>query len=100
MDGETAFLAGVARANSVTEVVLGPAAGYPPDHHVIFDQPRVADYRAGVPDIAIALRRLLNDTALCRRMGEAGRARVVARFDYRLVARKLVAILSEHLGVA
>jgi hypothetical protein len=31
-------------------------------------------------------------------MGEAGRARAVARFDYRLVAGKLVAILSEQMG--
>jgi glycosyltransferase involved in cell wall biosynthesis len=51
-----------------------------------------------VPDIAAALRLLLNDPQLRQRMGQAGRARAVARFDYRLVARQLVAILSEHLG--
>jgi glycosyltransferase involved in cell wall biosynthesis len=42
---------------------------------------------------------LLNDSGLRSRMGAAGRARVVARFDYRFVARKLAAILSAHLGV-
>jgi glycosyltransferase involved in cell wall biosynthesis len=99
VDGETAFLAGVARSNTVTEAVLGPAAGYPPDTHVIFDRPRVADYRASVPDIAVALHKLLNDPALRQRMGAAGRTRAVERFDYRLVARQLVAILAEHLGM-
>jgi len=100
VDGETAFLAGVAQENTITEAVLGPAAGYPPGHRVIFDRPRVADYRASVPDIAAALRLLLNDPPLRERMGRAGRARAVARFDYRLVARQLVDILSEKLGLA
>jgi glycosyltransferase involved in cell wall biosynthesis len=99
VDRETAFLAGVAQENTITEAVLGPAAGYPPGHHVIFDRPRVADYRASVPDIADALRLLLNDPGLRQRMGAAGRARAVARFDFRLVARQLVDILSDHLGV-
>ena len=95
--GETAFLAGVAQENTIIEAVLGPAAGYPPGHRVRFDRPRVADYRASVPDIAAALRLLLNDPALRRRMGEAGRLRATQRFDYRQVARSLVAILEQHL---
>jgi glycosyltransferase involved in cell wall biosynthesis len=98
--GETAFLAQVAQANTITQTELGPAAGYPAGHVVHFDQPRVADYRASVPDLADALRLLLNDAGLRDRMGAAGRARVVARFDYRFVAQKLAAILSAHLGVA
>jgi glycosyltransferase involved in cell wall biosynthesis len=97
--GETAYLAQVAQANTITQTELGPAAGYPAGHVVHFDQPRVADYRASVPDLADALRLLLNDSGLRDRMGAAGRARVVARFDYRFIARKLAAILSAHLGV-
>jgi glycosyltransferase involved in cell wall biosynthesis len=98
--GETAFLAGVAQENTITEAVLGPAAGYPPGHIVRFDRPRVADYRASVPDIACALRLLLGDAQLRQTMGAAGRARVTARFDYRLVAAQLVAILTDKLGLA
>jgi glycosyltransferase involved in cell wall biosynthesis len=97
--GETAFLARVAQANTITQAALGPAAGYPDGHVVRFDRPRVADYRASVPDLAVALRLLLNDPGLRNRMGAAGRARVAARFDYRVVARKLAAILAAHLGV-
>ena len=77
----------------------GPRGRLSPRPHVIFDRPRVADYRASVPDIADALRLLLNDPGLRQRMGAAGRARAVARFDFRLVARQLVDILSDHLGV-
>jgi glycosyltransferase involved in cell wall biosynthesis len=97
--GETAFLAGVAEEISITEAVLGPAAGYETGHRVVFDRPRVVDYRADVGDIATALRLLLNDPALRRRMGEAGRKRVVERFDYRRVARHLLGILSDRLGL-
>jgi glycosyltransferase involved in cell wall biosynthesis len=91
--GETALLAGVAQENTIAEAVLGPAAGYPPGYRVRFDRPRVADYRASVPDLAASLRLLLNDPTLRRRLGEAGRKRVTGRFDYRQVARSLVAIL-------
>ncbi len=92
--GETAFLAGVAETIRVAGAVLGPEAGFPPDHHIVFDPPRVADYRASVPDIATFLQRLLTDPALRQQMGEAGRRRAVEHFDYRHVARRLMAILA------
>ena len=91
--GETAFLARVAQEIRITEAVLGPEAGFEPGHRVVFEKPRVSDYRASVPDIAEYLKLLLNDTDLCRRMGEAGRRRAVERYDYRLVARRLMEIL-------
>jgi len=97
--GETAFLAGVAEAISITDAVLGPAAGYEEGHRVVFDQPRVVDYRADVDDIAAGLRTLLNDPGLRQRMGAAGRERVVARFDHRRVAQRLLDILAEQLGL-
>jgi glycosyltransferase involved in cell wall biosynthesis len=93
--GETAFLARVAEEIRITETVLGPEAGFEPGHRVVFGKPRVADYRASTPDIAEYLEILLNDAALCQRMGEAGRRNAVDRFDYRLVARRLVDILQE-----
>jgi len=93
--GETAFLAGVAETIRITGAVLGPEAGFEPGHHVVFEKPRVADYRASVPDIAAYLKLLLSDPGLRQRMGEAGRRRAVEHFDYRHVARRLVAILAE-----
>jgi len=95
VQGETAFLATVAQEIHITEAILGPESGFEPGHRVVFEKPRVADYRANVPEIAAYLKRLLNDADLRRRMGEAGRRRVVERYDYRLVARRLLEILSE-----
>jgi glycosyltransferase involved in cell wall biosynthesis len=92
--GETAFLASVARRNVIAEAILGPEAGFAPGHRVVFDPPRVADYRASPDDIAGFLKLLLNDGNLRQQMGEAGRRRVVERFDYRKVARRLMEIIS------
>ncbi len=94
--GETAFLAKVAREIHISETILGPAAGFAPNHRVVFDTPRVADYRASTRDIASYLKVLLNDPDLRQQMGEAGRRRVVANYDYRLVARRLMEILGER----
>jgi glycosyltransferase involved in cell wall biosynthesis len=94
--GETAFLASVAQTIHITGAVLGPESGFEPGQHVVFDKPRVSDYRASSQDIATYLKLLLNDADLRKRMGEAGRRRAVEHFDYRLVARRLVEILSER----
>ena len=91
--GETAFLAGVAEEIRIKEAVLGPESGFEPGHRVVFEKPRVSDYRASSPDIAEYLKLLLNDTGLRQRMGEAGRLRAVQHYDYRLVARRLVEII-------
>ena len=95
--GETAFLAGVEQEIVVTEAVLGESAGERMGEHVVFNPPRIADYRARVSDIADALRQLLCDPALRRRMGEAGRKRAIACFGYRTVARQFVDILTRRL---
>jgi len=94
--GETAFLAGVAQTIHITEAVLGPESGFEPGHRVVFEKPRVSDYRADPREIAEHLKLLMNDASLRQRMGEAGRRRVVERFDYRVVARRLVEILAEN----
>ena len=94
--GETAFLARVAEEIRITEAVLGPESGFEPGHRVVFEKPRVSDYRACSPDIAEYLKLLLNDAGLRQQMGEAGRRRVVEHYDYRLVARRLVEILEEE----
>ena len=100
--GETALLARVARENRITETVLGPESGYEEGHRIVFDPPRIADYRANVPDVAAHLLRLLQDAGLRRSLGESGRERVIAHYDYRVVARQCLHILSRrlHLGAA
>jgi len=97
--GETALLAGVARKIVVDEVILGAAAGYEEGHKVVFETPRIVDYRADVQDIASYMDILMNNNELREKMGKAGRERVVANFDYRVVAQKFIQIMSDKLGI-
>lgn len=97
--GETALLAGVARKIFVDEVILGAAAGFEEGHKVVFETPRIVDYRASVPDIANYMEILVNNNELRDKMGKAGRERVVANFDYRVVAQKFIQIMSDKLGI-
>jgi alpha-maltose-1-phosphate synthase len=96
---ETALLARVATENYITETLLGPESGYAAGHRVVFDVPRIADYRADVNDLATYLLRLMLDPALRMRLGAAGRQRIVEHFHYRVVAQRLLQILSERLGL-
>jgi glycosyltransferase involved in cell wall biosynthesis len=97
--GETAFLAKVAEERKITEARYGEGHNYERSHRIVFPNPRTAEYRASVPDIAKYLLRLMQDSALRQKMGEAGRKRVVELFDYRQVARKFVEIVSDRLGI-
>jgi glycosyltransferase involved in cell wall biosynthesis len=98
--GETGFLAGVAQEVRIGEAILGKEAGYEDDHRVVFEPPRTVDYRASVHDIAHYMLELMRDTELRRKMGEAGRRRAVELFDYRVVARRLVEMLSDRLDIS
>jgi alpha-maltose-1-phosphate synthase len=96
---ETALLAAVAKKIVVNEVMLGEESGFEDNHKVKFKVPRTVDYRANVQDIAKYMHTLMKDAELRERMGKAGRERVVANFDYRVVAKKFVGIINEKLGI-
>jgi glycosyltransferase involved in cell wall biosynthesis len=97
--GETALLAGVAKKIVVSEVILGPESGFEDHHKVVFNTPRIVDYRADVSDIAKYMSILMNDALLREKMGKAGHDRVVKNFDYRVVAKKFVQIMNDRLGI-
>jgi len=97
--GQTAFLAGVAQEIRLKETTLGSESGYQAGHRVVFKKPRTVDYRASVHDIADYLMALFQDAELRKKMGEAGRKRAVENYDYRIVAKKFVALISERLGI-
>ena len=99
IDDETALLAGVAHRIVVNQVILGEESGYEDKHTVVFKEPRTVDYRANVQDIAQDLLTLMNDPALRERMGKAARQRVVEHFDYRVVAKRFVEIMTDRLGI-
>ena len=97
---KTAFLANVAMEIRLKEAVVGQDQGYEEGRRVVFKSPRTVDYRASVHDIADYLLRLMKDPELRQKMGEAGRERVVKQYDYRVVAKKFVEIISERLGIS
>lgn len=99
IDGETAFLANVAKKIVVNEVTLGDESGYENNYKVKFNEPRTVDYRANVQDIAAGLLTLMNNTELRQKMGMAGRKRVVENFNYKIVAKKFLEIMNSKLGV-
>jgi glycosyltransferase involved in cell wall biosynthesis len=96
---KTALLANVAMEIRLKEAIVGEDQGYDEGRRVVFKAPRIVDYRASIHDIADHLLRLMTDADLRRRMGEAGRQHVVKRFDYRVVAKKFVDIVTERLGI-
>lgn len=98
--GETAFLAGVAQEISLKETIVGAGPGGEAGRRVVFANPRIVDYRASVDDIAGYLVRLMQDAELRRRMGEAGRKRVVENYDYRVVAKQFATTVCAKLGIS
>lgn len=99
VQGETAFLANVAQEIILNEVIVGKESGFKSKHKIVFQSPRVAEYRASVDDIAHDLMTLMTDAGLRDKMGRAGRERVVKNFDYRVVAKRFVQIIHEKLGI-
>lgn len=97
--GETAFLAKVAEERKIGEALFGEGHGIDDSHRIVFPSPRTVEYRASVPDIAKYLLKLVQDSGLRRTMGEAGRKHVTELFDYRVVAKRFLKIVSDRLGM-
>lgn len=97
--GETAFLAGIAQEVVIREATLDDESGFEKKHRVVFKNPRTVDYRASIYDIADYLMQLMTNSELREKMGNAGRERVVEKFDYRVVAKRFVKIVHERLGI-
>jgi glycosyltransferase involved in cell wall biosynthesis len=100
VDGETGFLAEVSTEIRLRETILNDESGHKISRKVVFKEPRIVDYRASVHDIAKYLMKLMTNAELRKKMGEAGRKRVVEKFDYRVVAKKFVEIISKRLGIS
>jgi glycosyltransferase involved in cell wall biosynthesis len=97
---KTALLANVAMEVRLKEAIVGEDQGYEEGRRVVFKAPRIVDYRASIHDIADHLLRLMTDADLRKRMGAAAREHVVKRFDYRVVARKFVDIVTDRLEIS
>ena len=98
--GKTAFLASVAQEIRLKETIVGDESGYEDGHKVVFKRPRTVDYRASIHDIANYLIDLMQDANLRQKMGEQGRKRAIENYDYRVIAKKFVEIISERFGIS
>jgi starch synthase len=98
--GQNAFLASVAQEVRMRETTLGDESGYEPGHRVVFKRPRTVDFRASVHDIANYLMDLMQNAELRKKMGEAGRKRALENYNYRIIAKKFIELVSEKLGIS
>jgi starch synthase len=98
--GKTAYLADVAQEIRLKETILGDESGYEAGHKFVFKRPRIVDYRASVHDLANYLMDLMKNPQIREQMGKEGRKRVVEHFDYRVIAKKFVDIVSKRLGIS
>jgi len=98
--GETAYLAGVAQEIRLREAMVGDESGYESSRRFVFKRPRIVDYRASIYDISNYLLELMGNAELRQKMGQAGRERAVRQFNYRVVAKRFVEIVSQKLGIS
>lgn len=98
--GETAYLARIAQEVRVKEAIVGGESGYESGHRIVFENPRVVDYRASIHDIAGYLLELMRNAELRHKMGEAGRRRAVENYGFRVIARRFVQIIGERFGLS
>lgn len=98
--GKTALLAGVAQEIKLREATVADDSGHHEGRRVVFKKMRTVDYRASVHDIANYLMDLMQNAKLREKMGRAGRKRTVEFFDYRVVAKRFVQIISDRLGIS
>jgi starch synthase len=97
---ETAYLAGVAQEIVLKEVTTGDAEEGETAQKLVFQAPRTVDYRPSVQDIAAHLLELMKNEALRKKMGQAGRKRVVEHFDYRVVTKRFIELIGRRLGLS
>ncbi|MBU4100997.1 MAG: glycosyltransferase family 4 protein [Proteobacteria bacterium] len=98
--GKTALLAEVAQEILSKETMVFSESGSQERQRVIFPIPRIVDYRASVHDIANYLMDLMESPELRHKLGEAARKRVVENFNYKVVAKRFVEIISTRLGIS
>jgi glycosyltransferase involved in cell wall biosynthesis len=90
---------GIAQEIVLHEAEVGKESGFAEKHKIVFDPPRTVEYRANVDELTSYFMTLMTDPNLRKNMGHALRTQVVKNFDYRVVARQFVRIISEKLGI-
>jgi len=95
----TGFLANVASEIQLNEEWAYPNMGFTTKQIVKFDSPKTFAYRADINDLRDYSLRLLTDPDLRNAMGEQARKHALENFDYRIIARKMLGVIRERLGL-
>lgn len=95
----TGFLANVSNEIQLGEEWAYPSMGFTTKQIVKFDSPKTFAYRADIDDLKNYSLKLLTDPELCKIMGEQGRKHVLENLDYRVIARKMLGVIRERLGL-
>lgn len=96
---KTGYLARVADEIKLNEEWAYPSMGFSTRQIVKFNSPKTFAYRANIEDLKNYTLRLLTNPELCKQLGEQGRKHAVENFDYNVIARRMLNVIRERLGV-
>ncbi len=96
---KTGLLARVAEEIKLSEEWVYPSMGFKKREVIKFKELKTFAYRADINDLKDYTLKLLTDEKLRERMGKDAREHTVKNFDYRYIAKKIVDITKEKLGL-
>ncbi len=96
---KTGFLAGIAEETILNEEWVYPWMGFKTKEIIKFKEPKTFAYRANIDDLKKYTLKLLTDSSLREKMGKQAREHVVQNLDYRDIAKKIVELTKEKLGI-
>jgi alpha-maltose-1-phosphate synthase len=99
LHNRTGFLANSDKEIELNEEWAYPGMGFASKQIIKFDKPKTFAYRANIDELETYTLKLLEDPELGKKMGEYGRKHAVENFDYKIIARKMMAVIRERLGL-
>lgn len=99
INGKTGFLAEVAEEIKLNEEWAYPSMGFSTKQIVKFNSPKTFGYRANIGDLEKYTKKLIFNPGIRKSMGEEARKYVLENLDYRVIARKMLNVIRERLGI-
>ncbi|HLC93358.1 MAG TPA: glycosyltransferase family 4 protein [archaeon] len=96
---ETGFLAKVGERVDLEQEWVYKDMGFEKKKIIKFDKPKTFGVRADIDDLALHLKRMLQDDALMEKMGKNARAHAVKNFDYRKTSLDMARIIEQKLDL-
>lgn len=97
LHGETGFLAEVASEVKLTDKWVSRKMGFEKRQQIKFPEPKTFEYHADVDHLAEYLCRLMNDSFLREKMGNAAAKHALNNFHYRITARHIADLVQEYV---